>query len=69
MIAHYKVDEPRVTIAQLNHDTLEESARELGQGESMGEAMFFLALGYRVEISRWDGKKFCNEANYYPGDL
>lgn len=42
---------------------------EIGSAEAMGEALFFLKLGYSVKIDEWNGKNYENQCNYYPDDL
>ncbi len=41
----------------------------IGQKEAMGEALFFLRLGYSVKVDELQGGSYVNEANYYPDDL
>jgi len=42
---------------------------EVGQAEALGEAMFFLSIGYRVQEAHWEHNRFLPYQNYHPGDL
>jgi hypothetical protein len=66
----YKLDEPRIAIQQVDeHNEPIAPAHELGQCETLHEALFFCSIGYRVDMSRWDGQKFSKEESYLPADL
>jgi hypothetical protein len=65
----YDTTQPRVSISNVNVDTCEVWERELGQASTMGEAMFFLSLGYSVHIAEWNGKFYEPRCNYLPQDL
>lgn len=66
----YDTTQPRLTIiSQDRADTYDQCSREIGQAEAMGEAMFWCSIGYRVEVSRWNGKFFETSENIYPEDL
>ena len=70
MQTHYDITQPRVAIISQDVDRPPaQSSRELGQCATFNEAMFWLACGYRVEVSRWNGKFFETYENYYPEDL
>ena len=69
MSSHYDTTQPRISVrSPLTADCCDREF-ELGQAEAMGEAMFFLTLGYSVHVARWDGQKFASECNYLPEDL
>lgn len=66
----YKLDEPRISLQQLGKDgALIGEGFEAGQAASYNEAMFFLRIGYRMSVSRWDGNVYRTEENYYPADV
>lgn len=66
----YDTTQPRISIQRpFNEDEPYSTEREIGQAEAMGEAMFFLSIGYTVNVAEWNGKIFVNRCNYFPGDL
>lgn len=67
----YDPTQPRISIQPpFSYDAAyPERSMEIGQGEAMGEAMFFLSIGYTVSVAEWDGKCYRNRCNFYPGDL
>ena len=72
MRTHYDTTQPRISIVRPFEEDpadLYHAEREIGQTEAMGEAMFFLGLGYTVRIAEWDGFKFVNRCQYFPGDM
>lgn len=65
----YDTSQPRISMTPEDPDkAIEHGTRELGQAAAMGEAMFFLTLGYVIHIARWDGNRFVVEENYLPAD-
>jgi hypothetical protein len=69
MPALYDTTQPRVSISRVDVDSCAVQERELGQASTMGEAMFFLSLGYSVHIAEWDGMRYVPRCNYLPEDL
>ena len=67
----YDTTQPRITIRPpFSYDApYPEREMEIGQASAMGEAMFFLSIGYSVGVYEWDGKKYVNQCNYTPADL
>jgi len=65
----YDTTQPRVSVSYTDPVSYEHSERELGQGNTMGEAMFFLSIGYAVHVAVWNGRCYESQCNYLPGDL
>jgi hypothetical protein len=67
----YDIYQPRISVRPPPQDDYSDVDREMeiGQVEAMGEAVFFLSIGYSVGIAEWNGKIFVNRCNYFPGDL
>jgi len=68
----YDTTQPRISIVRpFEEDPADpyHTEREIGQAEAMGEAMFWLKLGYTVRVAEWDGKIYRNACQYMPGDL
>jgi hypothetical protein len=68
MLDILKTDEPLLTA-----HCLEDESRpplRLGQAAASAEAMTFLSMGYKIEVSRFNGSDgFSSYCNYMPGDM
>ena len=67
----YDVTQPRISIRPApQHDHSEYAReRELGQAAAMGEAMFWLSIGYSVHVAEWNGTCYVSSCNFLPADL
>jgi hypothetical protein len=67
----YDVTQPRISIRDpVSYDAAyPDRSMEIGQAAAMGEAMFFLSIGYTISVAEWDGKCYRNRCNYLPGDM
>ena len=71
----YDIHQPRLTISQnslpgeFTHD--HKNDREIGQAEAYGEAYFFLSIGYKLNVSRFNPGKGIYETseNIFPEDI
>lgn len=69
-MTHYNTTQPRVCIiSPADPETYEQHTRELGQGNTWGEATFWMCLGYAVEVSHWDGQCFRDTQHFTAADL
>lgn len=66
----YDTTQPRLAIiSPVDPLTCEQRTREIGQAYAWGEALFWLTLGYQVEISQWNGQFFETSQTFYPADM
>jgi len=56
-------------VSPTNPETLDVSARPIGQGTLWGEVSFWLSLGYIAEYAAWDGQRFVKHQTFTQADL
>ena len=69
----YDTTQPRISIRPPFNgvDLFDEFTREreLGQGNTWGEATFWMKLGYTVSVARWNGQCYRQEQTFTAADL
>lgn len=71
----YDTTQPRISVRPAPSDNIDEMFDELnrefelGQGNTWGEATFWMRLGYTAVVSTWNGRCYTQQQMFTEADL